>query len=102
MNRENQLLVTDESIEVEDFKKIKNYFRGIYKTYPNLSKKIQNMSLYNWLDLEGNIGILTNYTQNSPRTMMKFLLNMSLHLSVLQSSPTHTPIKYRCSIKKSS
>ena len=52
MNRENRLLVTDEPVEVQDFKKITNPSRRIYRIYIKLIKKIRKMSTCNQLDLE--------------------------------------------------
>ena len=49
---ENQQLVTDEPIEVQDFRKITDHFRGIYRIYPNLIKEIRRMSTCNRLDLQ--------------------------------------------------
>ena len=39
INWENQPLVTHEPVEVQDFRKIASRFRGIYRIYPNLTKK---------------------------------------------------------------
>ena len=47
---ENRQLVTNEPVdfekkpvEVEDFRKITDHFRGIYRIYPNLMKENQRM-----------------------------------------------------------
>ena len=40
MMGENRLLVTNEPVEVhQDFRKITDHFRGIYRIYPNLIKE---------------------------------------------------------------
>ena len=51
MNRENRLLVADEPVEVQDFRKIVDYFRRFCKVYSNLIKKNWKMSTCNLLDL---------------------------------------------------
>ena len=33
MNKENQPLVTDELVEIQDFRKINHHFKGIYGIY---------------------------------------------------------------------
>ena len=52
-------LVTDEPVEfekqpvrVQDFRKITDLFRGIYRIYSNLIKENRRMSTCNRLDLE--------------------------------------------------
>ena len=59
MNRENRPLVTDELVElvnkpvqVQDFRKIINCFRGIHRMYFELMKRNHKMSTCNGLDLE--------------------------------------------------
>ena len=52
MNWENWPLVTDEPVEVQDFRKLTNPFRGIYRTFHNLIKKNWKMSICNQLVLE--------------------------------------------------
>ena len=56
---ENRQLVTNEPVvfekqpvEVQDCRKIMDYFRGIYRIYPNLIKENRRMSTCNWLDLQ--------------------------------------------------
>ena len=56
---ENRQLVTNEPVEfkkqlveVQDYKKITDQFRRIYKIYPNLIKENQRMSTCNQLDLQ--------------------------------------------------
>jgi hypothetical protein len=49
---ENRQLVTNEPVEVQDCMKIIDYFRGIYRIYPNLRKENRRMSTCNWLDLQ--------------------------------------------------
>jgi hypothetical protein len=40
MNGENQSLVTyDEQVEVQDFRRNIDRFRGIYRTYPQINKE---------------------------------------------------------------
>ena len=51
MNMENQPLVTNEPVGVQGFKKITDYFIGIYGIYSNLIKKPK----MHWLDL-GTLG----------------------------------------------
>ena len=48
---ENRQLVTDEPVEVQDYRKITDHFRGIYRIYPNLIKENRRMSTCNRLDL---------------------------------------------------
>ena len=45
-------LVTDEPDEVQDFRRITDYFRGVYRIYPNLMKENRRMSTCNRLDLQ--------------------------------------------------
>jgi hypothetical protein len=52
MNRENQPLVTDEPVEVQDFRKFPDHFIGIYRIFLKLMKKTRKMSTCNRLDLE--------------------------------------------------
>jgi hypothetical protein len=52
MNGENQLLITDESVKIQDFGKITSPFRGFCRIFLKLSKKNRKMSTCNWLDLE--------------------------------------------------
>ena len=40
---ENWQLVTNEPVEVEDYRKITDHFRGIYRIYPNLTKENRRM-----------------------------------------------------------
>ena len=56
---ENQQLVTNEPVEfekepveVQDYRKITDHFRGIYRIYPNLTKENRRMSTCNRLDLQ--------------------------------------------------
>ena len=65
MNRENRLLVTDEPVEVQDFRKITNPFGGIYRTSHNLIKKNQKMSKCNQLILE-TLGSCLIMSKNLP------------------------------------
>ena len=58
MNRENQLLVTDEPVEfekqpaeVQDIRKITNHFRGNFRVYLKFTKESWKMSTCNLLDL---------------------------------------------------
>ena len=43
MNVENWLLVTDEPVEVQDFRKTTNHFRGVYRMYLKSIKENQKM-----------------------------------------------------------
>jgi hypothetical protein len=52
MNEENRLLVTDEPVEIQDFRKITVHFRGICGLYLKLFKKNQNITTCDQLDLE--------------------------------------------------
>ena len=47
-----QIELQKEPVEVQDFRKLTDHFRGIYRIYLNLIKKIRKMSTYNWMDLE--------------------------------------------------
>jgi hypothetical protein len=56
---ENRQLVTNElvefeneSVEVQDCRKITDYYRGLYRVYPKLIKENRRMSTCNWLDLQ--------------------------------------------------
>ena len=49
---ENRQLVTNEPVEVGDFKKITDHFRGIHRIYPNSVKENRRMSACNRLDLQ--------------------------------------------------
>ena len=48
----NWQLVTDEPVEVQEYKKITDHFRGIYRIYPNLIKENWGISICNQLDLQ--------------------------------------------------
>ena len=39
MIKENQQSVTNKPVEVEDYRKITDHFRGIYRIYPYLTKE---------------------------------------------------------------
>ena len=52
MNGENRLRVTDESVEVQDFMKVLDHFRGIYRIYFNLMKESRKMLACDQLDLQ--------------------------------------------------
>ena len=61
MNRENQLLVTDEPVEfekqpaeVQDIRKITNHFRGNFRVYLRFTKESWKMSTCNLLVGLGN------------------------------------------------
>ena len=55
----NQWSVRKNLAEVQDFKKIINHFRGMYKMYLNYIKKNWKITTCNWLDLEvGNTRIV--------------------------------------------
>ena len=43
MIRENRQLATNEPVEVEDYMKIPDHFRGIYRIYPMLAKENRRM-----------------------------------------------------------
>ena len=42
---ENRQLVTDEPVEVPNFSRITDHFRGIYGIYPNLIKKLKDVNM---------------------------------------------------------
>ena len=74
---ENRQLVTDEPVEfekwpveVEDCMKIIDYFRGIYRIYPSLTKENRRMSTCNRLDLQTHTRISTDYAQKFPRSLL--------------------------------
>ena len=52
MNGENQLLFTNEPVEVQDFRRIAYHFKGIQKIYLQLIKKNRKMSICKRLDLK--------------------------------------------------
>ena len=66
---ENRQLVTNEPVEVQDCRKITDYFRGIYRISPRLIKENQRMSTCNRLDLQ-TTRISTGYAQKSPRSLI--------------------------------
>ena len=75
MNRENQPLVIDEPVEfgislveVQDFGKITDQFRGIYGIYLKLMKKLWKITTCNWMELE-TTRILIDYAQKSPHIL---------------------------------
>ena len=49
-------LVTDELVEVHDFRKITDFFRGIYGIHFEFIKEIRKITTCNWLDLETRLG----------------------------------------------
>ena len=52
MMGENRELVTNELLEVQDYWKITDHFRGIYRIYPNIIKENRRISTCNRLDLQ--------------------------------------------------
>jgi hypothetical protein len=64
MNEENRPLLTNESVEVQDFMKNIHHFRGILRIYPTLiKKKMKEVKMelsWTWKS--------TDYAQKSPRT----------------------------------
>ena len=52
MNGENGLQVTNEPIEVQDFRKIIDHLRGVYGIYLKLIQKNQKITTCNHLDLK--------------------------------------------------
>jgi hypothetical protein len=70
MDGENQLLLTDESVEVQDFWKSTNHFRGIYGIYLKLIKKKSKVHNMQPVGLGNTSSIFTAYhAQKSPRTL---------------------------------
>jgi hypothetical protein len=49
---ENWQLVTNEPVEVQDYKKTIDHSRGIYRICPNLTKENRRVSTCNRLDLQ--------------------------------------------------
>ena len=49
---ENRQLGTNEPVDVQDFRKIIDHFRGIYRTYPTLLRENRRMSTCKQLDLQ--------------------------------------------------
>ena len=49
MNGENRQLLTDGPVEVQDFMRITDHFRGIYRINPNLITENRRMSTCNRL-----------------------------------------------------
>ena len=73
---ENRQLVTDEPVEfeklpvkVQDYMKITDHFKGIYRINPNLMKENRRMSTCNRLNGLANTRISTGYAQKSPRSL---------------------------------
>ena len=60
MNGETRLLVTNDHIDVQDFRKITDRFRMFYKIYLNLMKQNRKMSTCNSVGL-ANTRISTDY-----------------------------------------
>ena len=54
MNGENRLVYNQpiefekQPVEVQDFRKITNHFRGIYRIYPNLTERCQIVTGWTW------------------------------------------------------
>jgi hypothetical protein len=53
-------------VEIQDYMKITNRFRGLYRIYPNLIKKKQRMPTCNRLDLQtlGSQPMMPKYLPN--------------------------------------
>ena len=67
--RPNDRLVTDEPVEVEDFRKFTHHFEGDLQNIPRIKKeKSKTSQFYNLFGL-GNSRMFTNYTHKSPRTL---------------------------------
>ena len=80
---ENRHLVTNkpvefkkELVEVEDWRKITDHFRGIYRMYPNLMKENRRISTCNILDLQ-TLGSQLVKSKNSPITIAD-IVNISI------------------------
>jgi hypothetical protein len=72
MNMEIQLLVTYDPVDIEewpiqvqDFRRIFDQFRGIHELYLKLMKNNWKMSTCNWLDLE-TLGFWLIMSENLP------------------------------------
>ena len=81
---ENRHLVTNkpvefkkELVEVEDWMKITDHFRGIYRMYPNLMKENRRISTCNQLDLQ-TLGSQLVKSKNSPITIADIVTNISI------------------------
>ena len=53
-------------VEVQDWRKFTDHFRGIYRIYIQLMKKNRKLSTCNRLDLKTLARILTSYAQIPP------------------------------------
>ena len=65
---ENRQLVTNEPVEVQDYRKITNHFREIYRIQPNLIKENRRKWTSNRLDF-AHIRISTDYAQKHPQSL---------------------------------
>ena len=70
LSGENWQLVIDEPVEVQDFKRITDRFRGIYKIYLKWIKLNWKMSTCNRLDLE-SLGSWPTMPKNFPGTVVE-------------------------------
>ena len=68
---ENRLLVTDEPVKFQDFKKITHHFREIYRTYLILIKETPKCQPAFWLDLK-TLGTRPVMPKNIPLTLLDF------------------------------
>ena len=75
-------LVTDElaefekkAVEVQDFRKITDPFRGVHRTFLHSTKKNRKMSTCNPVGRLGNTWILTDFAQKSPQTLIQSIAN---------------------------
>ena len=48
----NRLSLRNIPVEIQDFKRITDHFRGIYRIYPNILKENRRMLTCNWWDLQ--------------------------------------------------
>ena len=69
MNMENRLLVTDQPVEVQDYRKLTDQFRENYGIYFKLIKKNRKIATWNWLDLV-NTRFWIDHAQKSPQTLV--------------------------------
>ena len=75
---ENQQFVTDKPVDVQDFRKFTNHFRGTDGICATSIKENWRMWECNRLDLQ-TLGPQSSYAWNSPRSLVRTALTASLH-----------------------
>jgi hypothetical protein len=93
-DREIRPLVTDEPVEVQDFRRITDHFRGIYGIYLKLMQKTRRMSTCNQPAGLANTRISTDSAQNLPdRWSSMHIFHVSVRVLCVRDSLSYCHAK---------